>query len=75
MYKPAAQRIWGYWALPVLYGDRLIGKADAIAEREEGELIVRALHEDEPWTLTQRAAVIDELESLARWLGLPLVLP
>jgi len=34
MYKPAAQRIWGYWALPVLQGDRLLGKADAIAERE-----------------------------------------
>lgn len=75
MYKPAAQRIWGYWALPVLYGDRLIGKADAIAEREEGELIVHALHEDEPWTPGQREAVVDELESLARWLDLALVLP
>lgn len=75
MYKPAAQRIWGYWALPVLYGDRLIGKADAIAEREEGELIVRALYEDEPWTPPIRRVVIDELESLARWLDLALVLP
>lgn len=75
MYKPAAQRIWGYWALPVLYGDRLIGKADAIAEREEGELIVHALYEDEPWSAEQRAAVLDELESLARWLDLALVLP
>ena len=75
MYKPAAQRIWGYWALPVLYGDRLIGKADAIAEREEGELIVHALYEDEQWSLEQRAAVLAELESLADWLDLALVLP
>jgi uncharacterized protein YcaQ len=75
MYKPAAQRIWGYWALPVLCGDRLIGKADAIAERGEGELIVNALYEDEPWTAPVRAAVIGELESLARWLDLALVLP
>ncbi|HEY5483537.1 MAG TPA: crosslink repair DNA glycosylase YcaQ family protein [Propionibacteriaceae bacterium] len=75
MYKPAAQRIWGYWALPVLYGDRLIGKVDAIAEREEGELIVRALYEDEPWSPSTRADVVDELESLARWLDLALVLP
>ena len=75
MYKPAAQRIWGYWALPVLYGDRLIGKADAIAEREEGELIVHALYEDEPWSAAQRTAVVDELESLASWLDLALVLP
>jgi uncharacterized protein YcaQ len=75
MYKPASQRKWGYWALPVLYGDRLIGKADAIAERDEGELIVHALYEDEPWTSEQRAAVVEELESLALWLDLALVLP
>jgi uncharacterized protein YcaQ len=75
MYKPAAQRIWGYWALPVLYGDRLIGKVDAIAERDDGELIVHAIHADDPWTSEQRAAVTDELESLAAWLDLALVLP
>jgi uncharacterized protein YcaQ len=75
MYKPATQRIWGYWALPVLYGDRLIGKVDAAAEREEGELIVHAIHEDDDWTSQQRSAVAAELESLAAWLDLALVLP
>lgn len=75
MYKPAAQRIWGYWALPVLYGDRLTGQVDAVAERDEGELIVRAIHEDDPWSAEQRAAVADELASLAEWLDLALVLP
>ena len=34
MYKPAAERRWGYWALPVLYGDRLVGKLDATADRD-----------------------------------------
>ena len=29
MYKPAATRRWGYFALPILHGDRLIGKLDA----------------------------------------------
>ena len=53
----------------------LIGKAEAIAERQEGELIVHALYEDEPWSVEQRAAVLGELESLARWLDLALVLP
>ncbi|MBO9522234.1 MAG: YcaQ family DNA glycosylase [Nocardioidaceae bacterium] len=70
MYKPAAKRRWGYWALPVLSGDRLIGKVDATAERDRGVLAVTALHEDGGWTRGQRAAVDAEIESLASWLGL-----
>ncbi len=31
MYKPAAKRRWGYFALPILYSDRLVGKLDATA--------------------------------------------
>src|SRR5687767_10710270 len=33
MYKPAAQRRWGYYALPILVGDRLVGKLDAAVDR------------------------------------------
>ena len=36
MYKPAAKRRWGYWALPVLHGDALVGKVDATADRDAG---------------------------------------
>ncbi len=70
MYKPAAQRRWGYWAMPVLVGDRLVGKLDATADRERGVLTVTALHEDGAWTDADRAAVHDEVDALADWLDL-----
>ena len=72
MYKPAAKRRWGYFALPVLYGDRLVGKLDATADRDAGVLRVDALHEDEPFSKTMAAAVDRELRDLARWLDLGL---
>lgn len=70
MYKPAAQRRWGYFALPVLHGDRLVGKLDAKADRKAGRLVVHALHEDVPFTPELRADVEAEVEDLATWLEL-----
>lgn len=70
MFKPAAKRRWGYWALPILYGDRLVGKLDATAERDEGVLRVDAVHEDAPFAPAVRDAVDAEIEALAGWLGL-----
>ena len=75
MYKPAAKRQWGYYALPVLYRDRLIGKVDATADRKAGVLRVAAIHEDEPFNKTTAAAVRRELMDLARWLELEPILP
>ena len=57
MYKPVAERRWGYYALPILYGDRLVGKLDAAADRAEGALVVTAVHEDEPFTAEVADAV------------------
>jgi uncharacterized protein len=72
MYKPAASRRWGYFALPILYGDRLVGKLDATADRKAGVLRVNAVHQDEPFGERASAAVDAEIEDLARWLGLDL---
>ncbi len=70
MYKPAAQRRWGYFALPILHGDRLIGKVDATTDRKASVLRVHAIHEDVRFTRTMTRAVQVELEDLASWLGL-----
>lgn len=75
MYKPAAARRWGYFALPVLHLDQLIGKVDAEAMRTEGALVVHAIHEDQPWSTSARRAVRAELRSLAAFLDLELVPP
>jgi hypothetical protein len=75
MNKPAAKRRWGYFALPILYGDRLVGKLDATADRKGGVLRVNAIHQDMPFEATMDAAVDNEIKDLARWLELELALP
>jgi uncharacterized protein YcaQ len=75
MYKPAAKRRWGYFALPILYGDRLVGKLDATADRTAGVFRVDAIHQDVAFTKTMTAAVDREIKDLAHWLELDLTLP
>jgi uncharacterized protein YcaQ len=75
MYKPAAQRRWGYWAMPILYGDRLVGKVDATTEPKAHLLRVDAIHQDVPFTKTMTEKVIRELADLAQWLDVDLLLP
>jgi uncharacterized protein YcaQ len=75
MYKPESARRWGYFALPVLHGDRLVGKVDAKADRKASTLVVRAIHEDVPFDADTRDAVLAELDALAAWLGVERVGP
>ena len=70
MYKPAAARRWGYFALPILHEDRLVGKLDATGDRKASRLIVHAIHEDVRFTRGVRKAVDAEIDALASWLGL-----
>ena len=68
MYKPKAQRRWGYFALPVLHDDRLVGKVDATADRKGGDAAscTRSTRTcRSPGEVTD--AVRHELEGLATW--------
>ena len=75
MYKPAAKRRWGYFALPILHGDRLVGKLDAKVDHKQGVLNVFAVHEDFGWTAEIGDAVEAETAALARWLGVEITHP
>jgi len=47
VYKPAHERRFGYYVLPLLRGDRIVGRADLKAERGTGELVVKAFHRED----------------------------
>jgi uncharacterized protein YcaQ len=74
MYKPVARRRWGYFALPILSGDRLVGKVDATSDRKAGVLRVDAIHEDVAFDKAVTAEVLEQIEDLAVWLELELSL-
>ena len=44
VYKPAQQRRYGYYVLPVLYGDRFVARFDSRLDREEGKLTILSWH-------------------------------
>jgi uncharacterized protein YcaQ len=69
IYTPKAKRRWGYFVLPILHGDRLIGRADLAIDRKRARLVAHALHRepDAPRGKAMARAVTRELERLARW--------
>jgi hypothetical protein len=73
IYVPAPKRRWGYYVLPALHGDRLVGRVDARADHAAGVLRVPALHLQSDATDDDQAAIRAELDELAAWLRLPKV--
>jgi len=70
IYVPKPQRRYGYYVMPVLHGDRLIGRIDPMLDRPSGRLIINAVHVEPEAPVTQKAgiAVAGAVEELARFL-------
>ena len=75
IYTPEAKREYGYYVLPFLLGDQIVGRVDLKADRKVGTLLVQASHlepgHDEAHVAS---ALADELGQVARWQGLSSIL-
>jgi uncharacterized protein len=66
MYVPAAKREYGYYVLPILHGDRVVGRIEPVFDRREKVLRVNGLW----WERGEKPVDLDEpLASLAAFLG------
>ena len=68
-FKPKPQRKYGFFAHPILMGDRFVGMLDAEVDREAEMLVVNAVHEFLPFDPEEDEMVRAEIDALAEWLG------
>ena len=70
IYTPEPQRVFGYYSLPVLLGDTIVGRVDLKNDRKAGVLRVQAAWAEEgaPADTAERLAAV--LRDAARWQGL-----
>jgi uncharacterized protein len=69
IYVPKAARRHGYYVLPVLHGDRFVGRVDPALDRGTGRLVVHAVHAEPGAPASAGPAVAAALQELAGWLG------
>jgi len=75
IFVPAEKRLWGYYVLPFLLGDRMAGRVDLKADRQDRRLLVLAAYAERGCDKAEVAeALAAEVRTMATWLGLDEVL-
>ena len=72
VYKPVEQRKFGYYTMPILWGDRLVGRFDPKLDRATGTLVVNGLWLEDPALARDEAfgdALARGMASFVRFLG------
>ncbi len=71
IYTPPHKRKYGYYVLPILYGDRLIGRIDPLMDRKKKTLLIKAVHAERnaPKGSEISAQIAKTIESLSRFLN------
>jgi uncharacterized protein YcaQ len=71
IYTPKAKRQYGYYVLPILHGEELIGRIDPQMDRKKKQLLIHAIHAepDAPETAETVQAIAAAITDLADFLG------
>jgi uncharacterized protein YcaQ len=69
IYVPKAKREYGYFVMPILHGDRLVGRIDPAFDRDANVLRVREVFAEPDAPRAAWPAIHRQLDDLAAWLG------
>ena len=70
IYTPAAKRVYGYYSLPILMNDALVGRIDLKADRKNRTLIVKSAHWEPKRPTDAADRLSDVVRRAAAWRGL-----
>jgi uncharacterized protein YcaQ len=71
IYTPPSKRRYGYYVLPILYGDEFIGRLDPVMDRKNEKLIIKAVHAERhaPKDRDTSRKIRESVEQLSEFLG------
>lgn len=69
IYVPKAKREFGYFVMPILHGDRIVGRLDPNFDRSADVLRIEAVHAESDAPASAWPTIRKQIDELAAWLG------